>query len=714
MANTNDYNNTDNNIFNYVASKQKDNRAVPNLTERETKKIKELNSEESVADLLNQANDRSQKENRPELIPAAQDSVNSSQMDNNDIFSFSSIFAQPTEADRIVADINNTQIPVPENPEPTPNDTTGINSQDFINPIDTAAESLPPLKGRYEKEAGPVPAPEAKVSTEQTKNFNISGVKVIASAKPGDNDKAKDILTNSLPSSANQNPDFSVANLNTANNLHSDITAVQASRDIQIPVDLYFENNVQTPSFNLEKTFRWYGMDKLADIFQDQDMTRFQTPFFDKIAAKQYQKYLKRIEMSTAERQKSARKSLFLRILIPIVIIILMILAIVPRITKTRVMNSGFEAIASEKYEIAEQIMCEQAKHGAYCVYARALRQMSDHEYDEAYQNLEKIRNYQSSIKYNIDDTVNEVKYQQAKYLIEGKQYAEGLRILREISNYKDAADVFFSTCYDLAQTYESSDSEVALKYYYMAKDYEDAPDRYKAVGQKMYDEAIEHYENQDFDLAQEIFTTLSKYNFSDAKMMYNQCIYKKALIAYQAGDYETSNSLFKTIKNFKDSSALIYDPNAPSNLEVSYMVCAPSDAEDPSFADTETEFGRIACRFSPESFEGTIVEVLPATEENPEGTEVTSTYMTLEDFNKALEEIAIKYDAPFRFEYGLETSDDSKTEDPATTDSVVSGEELFDEENPSATPETSATEQTASAPAENADETKTEENPAG
>ena len=486
--------------------------------------------------------------------------------------------------------------------------------------------------------------PIKDISPKEASSHNVEAIKIISNIQPTENNKFDEKITQALPGSAQGATEA------------SDSYVAIANKEIICPVDYDISagtNNV-TPYFSLKNTLASWGLPGLGKLL-DIDIDAFKTsPFFKNLAQKQYDEYKRKLAMTYAERQKLARRSILKKVLVVLVIVLAIVSLVLPRVLKSKGLSEGHQAIAAGKYELAEEIMCNEAKNQYYCVYAKALNASSKHDYEYAYKALDKLEPYQANIKYNIDDTRNETKYQQANYLLSSKNYSEALEILKEISNYKDSADIFFSTCYQLASSYEGTNNEVSIKYYYMAKDWEDARQKFETSSRVVYDDGMTAYNSHNYDEAQKKFEFLSQYNFLDSRIMTNQCIYKKALDSFEVGDFATSNTLFASIKSFKDASALIVNVSEIPSFETKYLKCTEGTSfDEESENDIETDFGKIACRFSEEFFQGHISskEVI----ESEAGTsEVTreSTFDSLESLNKALEQMALENGSDIKYEF--------------------------------------------------------------
>lgn len=509
----------DQNVFNFVSNNSK----KIQLTNKEVELVKNMDSSEDTVSFLNDLNKDSIKQQGEAFVQPQPKSID----DSIKPTTFDSFTAENSESVKQIDEL--TTVPAAQQ-SPSYNE----------NSMDAIADRLGPIQSRFSSSQNQVPVEKIQeIKERDADKFKIDAFKEMERIENKiDEQLAK---TNELPSTATV----------TTNNVYDDA-----------PVDFdYAEDGTISLFYNFQKAMAFRGLGKIAPMFPVRN-SFFESPFFSNRAKKLYEEYLKRKNASEADLKKMKLKRTLKLAIIPTIILLLIAGRIIFKVAPARNASQAHAALASGDYATAENIFCEKVKDGPHCAFTRAMIAQANGDYDKAYEYLDKLTDYQNSLNYNLEDARNEFKYRQAVSLLDKKEYTEGLNILREISNYKDAAEIFYSTCYDLAVAYENSNEEVALRYYYMAKKHEDAEVKFSNLAQLYYDEAMDLYSRKNYKDARSNFSILKQYKFKDSELMYNQCDYATALSLYRDGNYAESNDIFSKMKNFKDSRMLIVDLN--------------------------------------------------------------------------------------------------------------------------------------------------------
>ena len=416
-------------------------------------------------------------------------------------------------------------------------------------------EELNPESAEYQaKMLGPL---ESRLSKKSKSHAGLKPISERQSRQFKKLDELKEEAANTSTDELSEIDKALMTQLPSSNNADDYIS--ENPKDI-CPVDLdENENGEIIPFFNLDRTFASWGHPEWSSAIKI-PAEKFESQAWQNIAKKQYQKYLAYQELSQEQKNSQADKIKKLKILIPVVAGVLVLLlgaaSIIPKIT----MGNGMSELDSGNYQAAYKIFCEKGTNKYYCAYTEVQLFMEEHKYTEAIEKLDILEKYQDNVKYDLKETRNEVLYQQGLYLISEKKYAQGLNILKTISNYKDVPTVYYDTCYRVGNEYAETNKEISLRYFYMANDYKDSKEKFEQMATDLYNEGLASYYSGNYEKAQEQFNSLQGFSFRDAKLMTTQCIYRAGLDAYLNEDYKTSNLYFKQIPWFKDSSALLYE----------------------------------------------------------------------------------------------------------------------------------------------------------
>lgn len=323
------------------------------------------------------------------------------------------------------------------------------------------------------------------------------------------------------------------------------------------PVDL--EENEQgeiIPFFNLDKTFANLGHPEWSNSIKVPP-EKFESSLWQNIAKKQYTSWQAYTALSEGQKEDKAKKVKKLKLLIPATLGVLILIAgataIIPRVT----MGNGLSELEAGNYQEAYRIFCENGSNRYYCAYTEVQLFVEDNKYEEALEKLDRLSQYQSNVKYDLEETRNEVIYKQGLYYISEKKYAQGLNTLKTIANYKDVPTVYYDTCYRVAEEYAETNKEISLRYFYMANEYKDSKKRFDEMANSLYTDGLANYYSGNYDQAKLDFEALEKFAYKDARTMALQCVYRAGLDAFLDEDYRTSNSYFEQIPEFKDASAL-------------------------------------------------------------------------------------------------------------------------------------------------------------
>lgn len=339
---------------------------------------------------------------------------------------------------------------------------------------------------------------------------------------------------------------------------HEEVVSVRP-RDI-CPVDLEMDETGNiSPFFNWEKTCQHLGHPEWTDkIKLTSEKTEGQ--FWKNVAKMQYNSWLKYSELSDTQKDTKDKQSKLIKIAIPsaagLFLVALLLMSYLPKLS----LSNGTKALEAGNYEEAVEILCNKTNNRYYCKYAQAMYEANIGEFEKAHEDIDILidGNYQSNIKYDLEESKNEIYYKEGLAYLAEEKYAQGLLILRKIPNYKDVKDIYYSTCYRIATENEQSNKELSLRYYYMANDYKDAKDKFAEKAEEVYLDGLAQYYSGNYDAARETFTLISNYDYKDSADMVNQTIYRAGLDAWLEEDYETANSYFTQIPFFKDASSLI------------------------------------------------------------------------------------------------------------------------------------------------------------
>ena len=436
------------------------------------------------------------------------------------------------------------------------------------NSAEYHAAVLGPIKSRFDKSNKSTSRP---ITPEEADRFQQLATEQLQEVDPENLSELDSYMLTQLPSEK----------------MPEEAVVTTRRRDI-CPVDLEMDETGNiSPFFNWEKTCANWGHPEWADKLKLTE-EKTSTQFFKNLAKMQYNAYQKYHNLSESDKDKHDKASDLKKILIPagagVFLIIALLLNFIPKMT----LSKGLSAIESGKYAEAQNILCEKLHSDVYCPYAQAMVLKEEGEYDKAVEIIEElIETKSANIKYDLDETKKEILYQQGLAYIAANNPAQGLLVFRKISNYKDVKEIYYRTCYEVAESKKDSDKKQSLKYYYMANEYKDAKQQFTERAEEIYLEALGYYYASNYPQAQVSFEIISPFAYKDAQDMIVQSTYRAGLDAYLKENYEVSNSFFKQIPYYKDASALIMtaeEIRRPLSDDEIEALIAATRAENPSW----------------------------------------------------------------------------------------------------------------------------------
>ena len=174
--------------------------------------------------------------------------------------------------------------------------------------------------------------------------------------------------------------------------------------------------------------------------------------------------------------------------------------------------------------------------------------------------------------------------YNQAKHLIDEKQYLQAIGILDTMRGYRDVDDLLVEIqneqiYMDAIKYFDNAEYEQAIDLLSQVEGYKDADER---MVDTKYCFAIKCYENGDYSNARALFIELDGYSDSNLYLAQidvqlieqsQETIYQRAASYYEEKNYTEAIELYKTIINYKDSSELLEECNiqlkreSPNNI---------------------------------------------------------------------------------------------------------------------------------------------------
>lgn len=226
--------------------------------------------------------------------------------------------------------------------------------------------------------------------------------------------------------------------------------------------------------------------------------------------------------------------------------------------------NNGVSLIRAGNYQQAFEVYSKKPSPTEldlfYKQYSYAMGLMQAKNYDKAREELYKLEGYGADYV-KLNDSMNEIIYQQANNQLEEKKYAEAAENLKLIYNYKDSKEKFKEASYQSIEGLMKDEKyEDAMRMLALVGDYKDSEEIGKQFKEDLYQKAQKLYSEKKFTEAEKLFFYVAQTDYKDSKTMIYQSQYHAGLAAYRASNFEEAIDNLSKIRWFKDSSAILQD----------------------------------------------------------------------------------------------------------------------------------------------------------
>lgn len=186
--------------------------------------------------------------------------------------------------------------------------------------------------------------------------------------------------------------------------------------------------------------------------------------------------------------------------------------------------------------------------------YNNALYLLNSKNYNQAISSFEGLGKYKDS-----PEQIKKCKYQQAKDLLDNKGYSEAMQIFSKLGDYVDSKNMLKESKYELAKE-EISDTKYAdvIKLLTEISDYKDSA---AILQEAQYNLAYDYYNNGKYLDAIQLYEKLDDYK--DSKEKLTQALYNDAVARYKSGDFSDAEKEFsKTSEVYADSKTYLSNLN--------------------------------------------------------------------------------------------------------------------------------------------------------
>ena len=160
------------------------------------------------------------------------------------------------------------------------------------------------------------------------------------------------------------------------------------------------------------------------------------------------------------------------------------------------------------------------------------------------------IINPQGDVVYFVSDQMK-ADYSRALQLIENSQWGEAYELLKDMGNYRDAAQQAVKARYLAGkETLEAGNYDEAHAIFVSLGSYEDAAE---LANQSIYQKGASLTQAGKYDKAREAFLSVKEYK--DAAEMADDVIYQKGLALIAAKKYNNAREAFLKVQNYKDAA---------------------------------------------------------------------------------------------------------------------------------------------------------------